>query len=565
MAEKANTSGASAPAFAGLRLAVSPYDLLAGITVAAIALPEQMATARLGHFSPQIGLLAFVAASAGFFFIGASRCLSVGADSTITPIFAGALMLATTDAAAAGSLQNAALLAVMVGAIVMVAGVCRMGWISSLLSQPVTCGFLAGIALHIVSSQLPGFCGLMPAGSTVVSRFLGVAQSLPHANLSTILLGCGVLLMIAVVETVNRRLPAALIGVSAATVCTVLFGLQRHGVQVLGAVAPPLPHFALSLPSLDVLARFVPLSFLLAFVVMVQTAATSRSAALQDDSVHIDRDFIGVGVANLFSGIAGAFPVNASPPRSIIAAGAGAQSKWTGLIAAGTVALVATVGIRLLGFVPNAALAAILLFVAFRIVQFQLALQVWRQSKPEFALIAATALAIVLLPIQIGVATGIVLSLLHGIWTATRAQVIVLQRVRGTSVWWPGSPGVPQEENGGAILVLAFQAPLSFLNADTFRRGAMHYLTQAAKPPRLVVLEASNIVEMDFTAAHRLAEAINFCRDRGILFAVARLESVRAQDSFTRFGIRKLVGNEHFYHSVYEAVEALAPGEARPE
>ncbi|HLY04114.1 MAG TPA: SulP family inorganic anion transporter [Rhizomicrobium sp.] len=545
----------------GFSLPSWPNDLLAGITVAAIALPEQMATARLGHFPPEIGLLAFVVASLGFFVFGASRALSVGADSTITPIFAGALMLAT--AGVAGSFQSAALLALMVGSLVLLAGVFRMGWISSLLSRPVTCGFLAGIALHIVSSQLPGFLGLPPVGSNVLSRFAGVAQNLPRTNLATLLLGCGVLVAVGIAEAADRRLPAALIGVAAATLCTVFFGLQHHGVQVLGAVPMPLPHFVLTWPTYDVLRQLAPLSVLLAFVVMVQTAATSRSAS-EDNPVGIDRDFIGVGVANILSGVAGAFPVNASPPRSIVAAQAGAQSKWAGLVAAGAVGLVATVGIRLLGFVPNAALAAILLFVAFRIVQFPLALQVWRESKPEFALIVATALAIVLLPIQTGVALGIALSLLHGMWTATRAQVIVLKRVRGTSVWWPPGPGMPQEETKG-VLVLGFQAPLSFLNADSFRSGAMRYLTDAQTPLRVVVLEASNIVEMDFTAAHTLAEAINFCRNRGIHFAVARLESVRAQDSFTRFGIRNLVGNEHFYHSVYEAVEALAPGEARPE
>jgi MFS superfamily sulfate permease-like transporter len=562
MVEKANISGATWPVLAGFRLSAWPNDLLAGATVAAIALPEQMATARLGHFPPQIGLLAFVAASLGFFFFGASRTISVGADSTITPIFAGALTLVA--AGSAEPFQNAAMLALMVGAIVMAAGLCRMGWISSLLSQPVTSGFLGGIALHIVSSQLAGFCGLPPIPGDVVTRLVAVVQNLPQANLYATSLGCGVLLVIVVIEAIDRRVPAALIGVAAATGCTVLFGLQRHGVQVLGAVSPPLPHFVLSWPALDVLRQLAPLSVLLAFVVMVQTAATSRAAASEDDPVGVDRDFVGVGVANILAGVAGAFPVNASPPRSIAASQAGAQSKWAGPIAAAAVAMVATAGIRFLGFVPNAALAAILLFVAFRIVQFRLALQIWRESKLEFALVLATALAIILLPIQTGVAVGIVLSLLHGIWTATRAQVIVLKRVRGTSVWWPPGPGAPQEESKG-VLVLGFQAPLSFLNADTFRRGAKYYLTKPATWPRLVVLEASNIVEIDFTAAHTLSETIKFCRDRDILFAVARLESVRAQDSFRRFGIRDLVGNERFYHSVYEAVEALAPGEARPE
>jgi MFS superfamily sulfate permease-like transporter len=131
-------------------------------------------------------------------------------------------------------------------------------------------------------------------------------------------------------------------------------------------------------------------------------------------------------------------------------------------------------------------------------------------------------------------------------------------------VWWPPSPDSPFNNTPGT-LVIAFQAPLSFLNADAFRKGVLDRLREAQKPLQLVVLEASSIVEIDFTAAHALREAIDFCRSQGILFAVARLESMRAQDSFRRFGITDIVGNEHFYHSVYEAVEALAPVEAQPE
>jgi len=564
MSRRPSITGKSSRARTFFQSGSWPGDLFAGVTVAAIGIPEQMATARLGHLPPQIGLLAFVAASVGFCIFGANRKISVGADSTITPIFSGMLAIGAANAMPQ-SFETAAMLALMVGVIVTIAGVCRMGWISSLLSAPVTCGFLAGIALHIISSQLPVFCGLPPISGNVLSRVAAVAQNLAAANRSAVLLGCCVLVIIAAMEKIDPRLPGALVGVAIATAFSVLFALTRHGVQVLGAVPPPIPHFLLSWPTFDAIGRLVPLSFLLAFVVMVQTASTSRSAARsEDDAGSISRDFVGVGAANILAGVVGAFPVNASPPRSLIAAESGAQSRAAGLYAAGAVVLLTLLGLRFLNFVPNAALAAVLLFIAFRLVQFRLARQIWRQSKPEFALIGATTLAIVVLPIQMGAAIGIVLSLLHGIWTVTRAQVIALKRVRGSSVWWPPTPDV-QEEEPGSILVLAFQAPLSFLNADAFRSGAMNYLMRASTRLQLVVLEASSIVEIDFTGAHALCEIVRCCRDKGIVFAVARLGSLRAQDSFRRFGITAMVGNEHFYHSVYEAVEALAPVEAQPE
>src|SRR5437764_8011042 len=255
---KISISKRGAPARSGSFSGSWPGDVLAGITVAAIAVPEQMATARLGHFPPQIGLLAFVAASLGCFLLGASRTVSAGADSTITPIFSGSLMLGAA-AVGAQSFEAAAILAVMVGAIVAVAGLCRMGWISSLLSAPVTCGFLAGIALHIVSSQLPVFCGLAPIPGDVLSRFAYVARNVSHASRYSVLLGCGTLLIMAATEKRDRRWPGALIGVAAATICTALFALQPNGVQVLGAVPVPLPHFFRSWPTLDTLGQLAPL------------------------------------------------------------------------------------------------------------------------------------------------------------------------------------------------------------------------------------------------------------------------------------------------------------------
>jgi MFS superfamily sulfate permease-like transporter len=546
------TAARTVEALAGPGIA---HDIVAGLTLAAIAVPEQMATARLGHFSPEIGFLAFVAGTLGFIALGASKTVSVGADSTITPIFAASLALIV----AAGSPAYAALapvLAIMVGTIVAVSGLCRMGWISNLLSVPVTAGFLAGISVHIAASQLPVLCGLPAGTGGTVTRLVNLAGNFGQANLYAVLLGLGVLAVTALTERLDAKWPGALIGVGAATLVTLVFAFERHGVTVLGAISPPVPRFPTIWPTMEEISRLAPLSFLVAIVVMVQSAATTRSFP-SDSPPDIDRDFIGVGVANLVSGLVGGFPVNASPPRTAVVAEAGARSKRAGLVAAGAVTLLAVYGSNLLAHVPHAALAGVLLFVALRILQLKVASAVWRESKGEFALILATAFAIVALPIETGVAIGILLSLLHGMWTTTRARVIALVRVPGTSIWWPPEEGTRAEETGG-VLVLAFQAPLSFLNANIFRRGVLDAVARAQAPVRLVVLEAGNIVEIDFTAAHVMSEVVRVCRDKGARFAIARLESVRAQQSLRRFGIVDLVGSAHIYRSVYEAVEALA-------
>lgn len=531
-------------------------EAVAGLTLAAITIPEQMATARLAHFSPEIGFMAFLAATLGFVLFGASRIVTVGADSTIAPIFAASLALLVA-AGSPGYASLAAILAIMVGLLVGLAGFCRMGWISNLLSEPVTAGFLAGIAVHITASQLPVLCGV-PASHG--AALIALAHTdFDHTNLYALGLGVLAFLFTAGAEKFDRRWPGALIGVAVATAATFIFSLDKHGVQLLGSVAAPHLHFALSWPGANALIQLAPLSLLLALIVMVQSAATTGSFALSPDlGRDIDRDFIGVGAANILAGVAGAFPVNASPPRTAVASEAGGQTKATGLVAAVAVATLAIFGSQLLQHIPSAALAGVLLFIALRIVKFDLAVRVWRESKPEFLMMAATTLAILVFPIEIGVGVGILFSLLHGMWTSTRAQVITLNRVAGTSIWWPPTPGTPVEESPG-IIVLAFQAPLSFLNAAPFRRGFAAALAAAKAPLHLVVLEASSIVEIDFTAAHILGEAAELCRSKGAMFAVARLESIRAQQSFSRFGVMQTVGPAHFFHSVEEAVTALGP------
>ncbi|HTT82596.1 MAG TPA: SulP family inorganic anion transporter [Rhizomicrobium sp.] len=537
--------------FAGLWLA---QDAIAGLTLAAIAIPEQMATARLAHFPPEAGFLAFLAGTLAFLALGANRIASIGADSTIAPIFAAGLALIATEGSPAYA-ALAATLAAMVGLLVGICGFGRMGWISNLLSVPVTTGFLAGIAVHIVTSQLPVFCGLPSGQGGSLAELTGIA----HTNAYDLALGTGAFLCAAIAESLDRRWPGALIGVAGATAATIIFALEQHGVQVLGVVASPHPHLPASWPGMNGLVRLAPLALLLALVVMVQSAATTSSfASTPDQPPDIDRDFLGVGAANILAGLCGAFPVNASPPRTAVVAESGAQSRVAGLVAAASVAMLAIFGTGLLKHVPAAALAGVLLFIALRIVKFGLARTVWRQSRPEFLLMIATTLAIVVFPIEIGVGIGILFSLLNGMWTTTRSHVITLSRIAGTSIWWPPMSGTPVQDVPG-VLVVAFQAPLSFLNAGAFQRGFRDALAQARFPVGLMVLEASSIVEIDFTAAHVLCAAVELCRENGIVFAVARLESIRAQRSFHRFGITEVVGPSHMFRSVQEAVEALAP------
>jgi MFS superfamily sulfate permease-like transporter len=228
-----------------------------------------------------------------------------------------------------------------------------------------------------------------------------------------------------------------------------------------------------------------------------------------------------------------------------------------GLLAAAAMMALLVFGTQLLAHIPTAALAGILFFVAQRIVRIPVLVNVWRQSLGEFLLIMTTMVAIVVLPIQTGVAIGIFLSLAHGIWTVAHALPIEFERIPETTIWWPASPKITGEKLDG-VLVVAFQAPLSFVNADAFERGLLEKI-DATPAVRLVVLEASSIVEIDFTAAQSLASVLRHCAKQGIDFAIARLESTRAQTAFDNFGLLDLLDEHRLFHSVHDAITTLAP------
>jgi SulP family sulfate permease len=415
------------------------YDLLAGLTLAAIAIPEQMATARLGGFSPQVGFFAFIAGSLAFAAFGASRYLSSGADSTITPIFAGSLAVI----AATGSphyFELAEILALMVGAILIGAGLFRAGWIADLLSIPVTTGFLAGIAIHIIVSQAPSVLGLPGAHGDFLHRIGIIAQELPRTNFAAVAVAASCLGAIVIGEIISSRIPGALIALIGATLAVQYLHLDQKGVAVLGPIAKTLPHFSFPEVAIGDFSQTLGLSIVISVVIMVQTAATSRSFPdCEGADPDVDRDFIGVGAGSVLSGFLGSFPVDASPPRTAIVAETGGRSQFSGLLAAAVIGAVAFYGAEMIEHVPHAALAGVLLFIAGRILRVRTMRDIWRDTRAEFALVVVTILAVVLLPIEIGVALAIMLSLAHGMWTATRTRLMVYERLSGTSIWWPKS------------------------------------------------------------------------------------------------------------------------------
>ncbi|MCW2274258.1 MFS superfamily sulfate permease-like transporter [Rhodoblastus acidophilus] len=534
-------------------------DLLAGLTLAAIAAPEQMATARLGGYAPSIGFFAFMAGALGFAAFGANRLMSVGADSTIMPIFAASLALIAPVGGADYAMLSA-LLAFLVGATMCGAGLFRAGWVANLLSIPVLTGFLAGIAVHIVMSQLPALLGLPPGSGDALQRAGEIAARIGEAKPLAMSVGLASLALIVAAEVFAPRLPAALLAVGAATFGALWFDVDPAALPVIGAFPVEWPKSVALDASVEQVFRLVGLAVLLTLVIMVQSAAVSRAYGSPDGETDINRDFVGIGAGGLLAGLFGAFPVNASPPRTAMVEASGGRSQLSGLSAALALALLAAFGEKFLSHTPEASLAAILLFIAGRIVRLADMRDIFRRSRPEFLLMAITAAAVVLLPVQTGVALAIILSLIHGVWSTTQTDLQTFERLPGETVWWPRNPSCPGETLPG-VAVVGFQAPLSHLNADRFRMQ-LQELAQR-QPMRLIVLEASAIVSIDYTAARALAAAIKHCHGLGCDFAIARLESVRAQAALRASGVVEALarpdasGETRIFHSVDEALRQL--------
>jgi MFS superfamily sulfate permease-like transporter len=551
-------------AFEGWTPAFLGSDLAAGVTLAAVTIPEQMATAKLGGFEPQIGFYALIGATVGFAALGSSRLLAAGADSTITPIFAGSL--AVLAAGSTGAQASVAMtLALLVGAMLIVGGVLRLGWVANLLSTPVITGFLAGIAVHIVVSQLPSFFGIPKASGDLMTQAWSIVRNLSTINAFTTAIGVGVLAAVLVAEHISPRVPGALIGVVVAMLVVLAFDLESRGVAVIGQLPGGLPHPAA--PALDDLLQLVPLALIITLVIAVQTATVSKSFhTAAGNEPDIDRDFLGIGAGNIAAALCGGFPIDASPPRTAVVAEAGGKSQLAALVAAALVFALVLWGGSLLAAVPEAALAGVLLFVAYRIVHIDIIMKTAREAPIECLLVLLTAAAIIVLPIQTGVAVGIALSLLHGVQMSMRSRPVELRRLPGSTVWWPpetaaqGQDGEGQNgERQDGVAVIGFHAPLLFTNADSFKRAMIAMIDAHARPLRLVVLEASGIADIDFTAAEALRQVIDHCRAADIQFALARLESVRAQRALARLDVLAVLGENNVFHSVDEAVRALAP------
>jgi sulfate permease, SulP family len=530
-------------------------DVLAAIALLVIAVPEQLATARLAGMPPVTGWYAFIAGTAMFALLGSSSQLSIGADSTIAPLFA----VGIGHLAAAGShhyIELVAILSVEVGLLVALVWLLRLGWIAEFLSAPIITGFLAGVAVIIVVHQLPDLFGVTGAGGSTAHRVSSVISHLGHVNGWTLAIAAAVFAIAVAAERINRKIPGALIGLVGSTLLVSAANLRTHGVHVLGAIAHGAPNFGLGGLSGTTIGQVAPIAGVVALVVVSQTAATTRAFAEQGGyEIDVGRDLLGAGAGSVLAGLAGSFPVNASPGRTGAVASASGRSQAAGLMAAAAIVLLIPAA-GVLKDLPLATLAGVLVFVATRIFHVGDLRAILRFDRFEFALALVTLLAVALVGVEQGIGVAVGLAILDQTRVSTQAHLHVLGRIPGTTSWAPlGSPDRPVPQDG--VLVLLFATPLWYANANHFRAEVQRALDAVKSPLHAVVLDAFGMTDIDYTGQNELRRLLDEFDRRGIRFAIARAGET-VHDNLARAALLARIGEDHLYESADAAVAGIS-------
>jgi sulfate permease, SulP family len=586
------------PSLQGYKASWLATDAIAGLTLVAIAIPEQMATAHLAGMPEVTGFYAFVAGSLLFALFGRHSLMSVGADSTIAPVFAaGVATLAVVGSSSYSHLVSAT--ALMAGGLLVVAGLLRLGWIADFFPVPVLTGLLAGIGVGIFLKQLPTVLGLPGGGTTTVGRLRTFVDQLSNINGWSLAIALGVLVIIVICDKVDRRIPGALLAIVGATALVNVAGLTSHGVEVVGLVQAEMPHLGLPGASLHQLGQLVVTAVTVAFLCTVQTSATVRSpatsaagtgpasagpastgpastgaagtgsagtgaagnSASETSPEGFNIDLAAVGAGSILAGLAGSFAVDASPPRTAVVASAGGRSQVASLTAVGAVVLVLIVATGLLKDLPEAALGAVLMFVASKLFRFGVLRSIFRFNSVEFALAVITLAVVVFVGIEQGVVAAALLALAQRTRLAARPRDAVLGRVPGTDHWIQTDIGQPTERVPGVVVYLLY-APLWYGNATHVVDRIRQIIASAPEPVHTLVLDGDAMSDIDYTGAKALGELLAQLQKEGIAVAVARASEIAHRD-LRRSGLLDAIGTDRVFTNVDAAVRSLSQPQPR--
>jgi high affinity sulfate transporter 1 len=533
-------------------------DLVAGVVLTTLLVPQGMAYAELAGLPAITGLYTSILCLLGYAVFGPSRILVLGPDSSLGPMIAATILpLIASKGDTERAVALASMLAIMVGAIMILASVAKLGFIASLLSKPTMIGYMNGLALTILIGQLPKLFGFKVSADGLLAELAGFARGLAHGEAVPAAAAAGIagIVLIMVLQRWLPKVPAVLVMVVASIAAASVFHLGSHGVSLVGVLPKGFP--PLTLPAIH-LADTWPLlagAAGIALVSLADTISTASSfAARTGQEIHGNQEMTGIGVANLAAGFFQGFPVSTSGSRTAVAERSGAKTQLTGVTGAALIILMIVLVPGLFRNLPQPALAAVVMTAALSLADLPGTARLWRQRRVEFSLSLAAFCGVALLGVLPGIAIAVGLSILNVFRRAWWPYQTVLGRVDGLAGYhdirsYPAARRLP------GLVIYRFDAPLFFANAKTFR-DQIRRLARGEPQPTWIVIAAEPVTDVDTTASDMLEDLDEALNSRGIFLIFAELKDP-VRSKIERYGLTRTIDPGHFFPTVEAAVAAF--------
>jgi high affinity sulfate transporter 1 len=544
-------------------------DVVAGVTLAALAIPEVMGYTKIAGTPVITGLYTILLPALAFAVLGSSRHLVVGGDSATAAImYAGIAGLGISGLQPGTNewLAYASLAALITGGLLMLARIARLGFLADFISRTVLVGFLTGVGIQVALGQFGGMLGVaspkvdLNEVSGTVIKFWDTLKEIPDVSGATLAVSLGVIATLLVFEKWIPMIPGGLVAVVGAIAISWGFDLESHGVSTLGKVPSGLP--SLGLPSgvgWNDIGPLLATCVSMFLVIIAQSAATSRAYAVRyQEQFEENTDIVGLSVANLAAGISSTFVVNGSPTKSKMAEEAKATSQVAMLAMAAMVAIVLLFLTKPLQYMPNAVLAAVVFVIGVKLIDWRHMQVIYRLRRDEFWIAAVTAAVVVVVGVEQGVILAIILSLLDHVRRHYDPHTsVVVGDVDGEITTAPAAAGTPLEPG---LVVYRFGVGVFYANASRFTKEVIA-LVDVPERPRWLVLLADAIDDIDYTGGETLAELADQLKQRSVVFAIAGARAATIQE-LELFGVTEKIGRDHLFGTLEEAIAAFRA--ARP-
>jgi SulP family sulfate permease len=539
-----------------------PSEVIAGATLAALAMPEVMGYANIAGMPVYTGLYTLVLPMIAFAILGSSRHLVVGADSATAAVMATGLA-GIAAAGAPGSptwVAFAGLSALMCAAFMIIARVIKLGFIANFLSHSVLIGFLTGVGIQVALGQFGGLFGVSEGSGNTLQKFGNALQAIAdgEASLPTLAVSLTVLAIIVGLGRVNKKIPAALIAVVGMIVLSYVFDFVARGITTIGAVPSGLPPIGLpDIPAgewVSSIASLLPIVFSMFVLILAQSAATSRAYAMKyGDSFDENVDLVGLGAGNLAAGLSGTFVVNGSPTKTEMVDDAGGRSQIA-QVTTGIIVIVVLLFLTVpLSYMPNAVLAAVVFLIGLKLIDYRGMSSIYQVRPLEFAVALITAAIVVLIGVEQGIIVAIILSLIVVLMHVYKPHDRVISLTPdGTRTLGPVE-GSTQALPGLAIFL--FGAELFYANASRFTEEALEIIESAEPPLKWFALDAAAIGDLDYSGADTVRQIADELQRRGARLVLCSVDPA-VRKLLDAYGLTEEIGADHIFDTLDELVEA---------